>query len=402
MFLRTLTRLLRRQDVDNGAPLLYEKYLAKNTGKKALMSYLPEPLREELAGEDTIHFSNAGIARSWAKSLNQLGYSVDVISWDDREFKPKAHYDLFVGHGGVNYQRIHSLLPTNTPAIYFSTGSYWKFHNKQESLRHTNFFIRHGVNLPPDREITFSEEYANTHCNGIICLGNKLCADTYSKFDNVHNLDIGCYPVDGYKKRTLEHVAETRFNFLFLAGGGNIHKGLDLVLDQFRNLPDYHLYIVTLLDKEFETTYADVLSMPNVHNLGFLNMRSPEYNAVMQKCCFLVFPSCSEGSPGSVVESMAQGIIPIVSLESHIDVEGFGFMLPNVQPELIEKTLVKAAQLPLSRLQKMSELARKTAVGRHSPEQFEANLKKAILSILAATKIEHGDVVTSTKGAHNG
>src|SRR5579864_3313320 len=78
----------------------YNQYLKTIDIKQALLCYLPHTVLAELRAETTDRFSNAGIGRAWARVLNELGYLVDVVSWDDRSFIPEKNYDLVVFHGG--------------------------------------------------------------------------------------------------------------------------------------------------------------------------------------------------------------------------------------------------------------------------------------------------------------
>jgi hypothetical protein len=47
----------------------------------------------------------------------------------------------------------------------------------------------------------------------------------------------------------------------------------------------------------------------------------------MRQCGATIFPICAGASPGSVINCMSQGIIPIVSKEAGIDTADFGFTL---------------------------------------------------------------------------
>lgn len=355
-------------------------YLKKKP-KRALLSYLPEPIERSFKGQKTVRFSNDGIALAWPKVLNNLGYSVDIVNWDDTDFVPKEDYDLFIAHGAKNFEHIYKNLVDKPKTIYFSTGSYWKFHNQQEEGRFKDFKKRHGIDLPKDRYIEANEEFANKSADAIICLGNKDVKETYNKFKHVYNLPIGCFP-DDHLKQHPKDFESNKFNFLFHAGGGNIHKGLDLAIDAFELLPDnYHLTIMTPMDKDFKKYYSNVLSKPKYQLLGSLDLRSPEFYEALDNCNYVILPSCSEGSPGSVVECMMQGIIPIVSTEAHIDVGKFGIQLSNSLVGTIKQSLEKLATMPLGEIQKMSNRARHTALNDYSPAIFEKNLINILKNI---------------------
>ncbi len=357
----------------------YKKYLKPGPSKRALLSYLPNFVIDEAAGLKTSQFSNVGLALTLPKVLNNLGYSVDIVSWDDTTFKPNKKYDLFIGHGAKNFELLHNLMQPKPLTIYFSTGSYWRFHNEQEDMRLAGFKKRHHVELPRDRYIYESEELANKAADAIICLGNEDAKQTYLGFPAVYSLPIACYP----EVRPLpEMTAERRQSFIFFSGGGNIHKGLDLVLDAFEGSQN-ELYICSILDPEFETYYKDLLyHSPNIHYVGLVEPRSQQFYEVMDKCAFTILPSCSEGSPGSVVECMQQGLVPIVSNEAHIDVADFGITLNKTNVETIKAAVEKSSEIPIADLRLRSKKSRRSAQN-YSIEKFESNLEAIFTKISA-------------------
>lgn len=360
----------------------YRIYLKTKNPKRALLCYLPQPVIDQIKGHNSLKFSNDGIATTWPKVLNKLGYIVDIIGWDDRDFNPQSHYDLFVGHGAKAFEPIHKLLPASITTIYFSTGSYWKYHNNNEAKRLNDFYSRHGIRMPKDRYIDEPEEYANSVSDGIICLGNDDLKKTYNKFEHIYSLPIGCYPDSSINLATRD-FEKNRYNFIFFSGSGNIHKGLDLVLDAFSKLPKkYNLHICTYLEDFFSEFYKEVLSKSNIHYHGFTDLRSKEFYALMQDVNYLIFPSCSEGSPGSVVECMMQGVIPIVSTDAHIDIGASGVEIGSPTIDSIRDAIVDISSRPEEMLKKQSENAKKIAHSTHSPSRFEKQLSFAVKSIL--------------------
>jgi hypothetical protein len=378
-------RLLRVADVIETSPqriLNYRRYNRKNLNKKALLSFLVEPIAQELHGQRHSAFSNAGLGTAIPRVLNQMGYRTDIINWDDRDFNPSDQYDLVVVHGAKNYESLKLKLVGDPTIIYFSTGSYWKFHNQQEQKRFDYFWRRHNIRLPLDRFISEPEEQANHEADGIICLGNALCKDTYAGFSNVQNLNIASIPIpDRGGERDWSKVNKT---FLFFSGGGNVHKGLDLLLDAVAG-SDLQLRIGTKLDPEFEEFYREQLyESDNIQYLGFVPVGSPEFYQAVQEAGFVVLPSCSEGSPGSVVDCMQQGLIPVVTPDAHIDADEFGFVFGEATVDSVRQTLEMAAGQPVERLKTLSRAAKRSAARDYTVRGFDEALNSAIASILSA------------------
>ena len=290
----------------------YDRYLAANHPKRALLSYLPGPVKDQMAGGSSLHFSNYGIAVTFPKVLNKLGYIVDVINWDDTSFEPEDLYDLVIFHGGHNFTQLKPRLLGYPVIIYFSTGTYWKNHNGCEKKRFKDFRRRHGTELPPDRFIDSSEEAPVRAANGIISLGDLRVAATYPLCTKVLPLNNASY-VEG-SIPTGKIFATARDNFLFFAGNGNVHKGLDILIDAFLGLTAKHLYVATNLERRFLDVYRPKLAdSANIHLLGRLKLGSAKFMALVDTCAFVVLASCSEGSPGSVVDAMHHGLIPVLS-----------------------------------------------------------------------------------------
>ncbi len=255
-----------------------------------------------------------------------MGYLVDAIDYRDQKFHPSKKYHLFIGHGGVNYSGIASHLDINVPKIYFATGSYWKYHNSQEEARFFDLEKRRGCTLKRDRLILYKEEEALLLADGIIAIGNQHTRDTYSKFTKVHMIDGTSLSDDQFDwdSRDFENCSS---NFLFFASGGNVHKGLDLVLEAFNGL-EQNLWVAAPLEKEFSKTYSKELRMQqNIHYIGWLQPRSHPFYQLMKTCGFCILPSCSEGQSQSVIEAMNFGVIPIVSIMAGVDVDDFGFLI---------------------------------------------------------------------------
>jgi glycosyltransferase involved in cell wall biosynthesis len=363
-------------------PLLdYDRYLEKPKGR-ALLAYLPAPVRDEIAGLVENEFSNRGIARNLPKALNELGYVVDIVSWDDKNYKTNRRYDLLVQHGGINYDQLKGLVKPGGKKIYFSSGSYWQYHNSAEKKRFTNFAERHGFQPPYDRLIVQSEEAANAEADGIIALGNAAVRETYSKFKNVYSLNLGCYP-NIERKEIDKNPADTKNSFLFFAGGGAIHKGLDLVIEAFADLPQ-QLYIVAYIEDGVIPAYKEALKKSNIHYIGPVDFRSEKYYDIMAKCAFAILPSCSEGQPGSMVECLNEGLIPLITKDVHIDVEGFGFLLDQPKITAIERQVDQLATMTDNEIKQRSKSAKQAAASKHSPAIFLQELKSHIKQIVEA------------------
>jgi hypothetical protein len=349
-------------------------------GCHALLSYLVYPF--SIARQEARYLRHVNIfhAQEIVRALNQMGYSVDVIDYRDRRFRPHKAYDLFIGHGAFNFEKIATQLPEKAKKIYFSTGSYWQFHNTQEAARFAALSQRRGVVLALDRPIVQGEEAALRLADGILGIGNAFTRSTYADFERVAMIN-GTALLDAQLDWCPKDYQAGRQHFLFFASGGNVHKGLDLVLEAFLGL-NLHLWVMAPLQADFIKIYQPELAgRNNIHLFGWTQPRSASFYQVMQRCNFCLLPSCSEGQAQSVIEAMNQGLIPAVSRQAGVDVGDFGVWIDPPGVEMVRQVARTLAGLPAAHCREMSFKARQAAQEEYAEPRFAANFRAALCSL---------------------
>lgn len=249
----------------------------------------------------------------------------------------------------------------------------------QEAARFDEFQKRHGIRLTYDRHIGASEEPVNQAADLIISLGNAQTASTYSAFKNVAHLQAASIPEARDIPVDSKDYAIARKHFLFMAGPGNIHKGLDRALDYFQLHPEYHLHVMTKFDDQFERHYHAALhDSPNIHSYGYVPFRSQKFYEIVDRCAYSLLFSCSEGSPGSVIESMEQGLIPVITKTSHLDIGDAGYVIDDVEDDTIRKIIQQAAGQNPQKVQGLARATRNLITRKHRPEHFRRELNKIL------------------------
>lgn len=359
----------------------YSEFLAEPTGARALVAYLAWPLLPPAALRDRTEYSNRGLAQDIPRALNELGYSVDVVNFDNERWIPDRSYDLTVGHGGANFTRLAGLVGTATTKIYFATGTYWREANRRSAERLADLARRTGYLLPPERAVDGAEEAANRAADGIICLGNEAAARTYASFSRVERVNNAAFPVNAPEQLLDKDFASARREFLFFSGPGNVHKGLDRLLEAFEGT-NLILHVCQRISKPFVRAFGRYLNgHPNVAVHGVLRMRAPEYRALVRRCGWVVHPTASEGQPGSVVECMAHGLVPILSTEANIDVDGFGVLLPDCDVSTVRRVCVEASCEEPDILRRRTERVLEVVGTNYTPEAFRNAFKQAVVAI---------------------
>ncbi len=226
------------------------------------------------------------------------------------------------------------------------------------------------------------------HADYATILGNQFTINTYL-YANKPIFKIPISTTVTYPDLINKNYESRRKNFLWLGSIGFVHKGLDLVLEAFLDMPDYHLYICGPIseDKEFETCYEkELYNTPNIHTIGWTDVSSPEFKEILNKCIALIYPSCSEGQAGSVITCMHGGLIPLISYESGVDVHDFGVILSDCSIHTIRKTIKDISSLDADKLKQMSYRAWEFARENHTRERFSEEYRKAILTIISKEK----------------
>lgn len=373
--------------------------------RRALLSYTTRPFILPANHHDHLRFSSIGLAKCIAQALLDLGFDVDVINFDDVEFRSDRVYDLAVVHGGVNFETLLRNVLGDAKLVHFSTGSHWVFHNEAEVSRFAALRARRGIDLPLDRYMRHSEQRANTLADGIVCLGNEAVRETYSGLPAVISLNNAAYP-DGFFDTLSKDYSAGRRRFLFFGSAGSVHEGLDLLLDAFAGL-DAQLYVCGAIEPEFRIAFARELALPNVHEMGWVQLRSARFYDLMRTCNCTILPSASEGQPGGIVECMHRGLVPIVSRETNLDTGDHGVTLTTCSVESIRAAVSEVMAQPTAWHEAASRRTYQAAVTDFLPEVFQTRFREALQALDALgeprrNSVEPKKLVSSDAGADIG
>ena len=319
-----------------------------------------------------------------AQTFLDQGYSVDIINNNNRTFLPKKEYAFFIDTR-KNMQRLSLLLNKNCVKVLFLTTAHPYFHNAACATRLLALQERKHVTLrsrrfmPPEYAIAI--EYAD-------CIidrgefGNSNYRYAHKPFYRIPNAAPFVYPWPETKD-----FKACRTRFLWLGSGGMVHKGLDLVLEAFVQMPDCHLTVCgpVARDKDFEQVYyQELYHSTNIQTYGWIDTSSPEFIKLANSCIGLVYASCSEGSAGSVITCLHAGLIPIVSYESGVDVsDDVGVILHNCSIEEIKESVQEIASLSAEKLKQMARNAWEYARANHTMEKVEIECRKTVEKLMA-------------------
>ena len=356
-----------------------------------LLSYLPEPLLLRQQGKVIPNrCSQQWESLLMAETFLDLNYSVDVIHWENRWFQPEKDYSFLIDPRW-NLQRLAPVLGPDCQKIMHIDVCHILYQNKAEAERLLAVQHRRGVTLQP-RRFEFPN-LAIEHANCATVLGNEFTMSTY-RYANKPLYPVPIIPCESFPWPEDKDFGTCRRNFLWFGSGGLVRKGLDLVLEVFSRMPDFHLTVCGPLegDRDFVTAYhKELFETPNIRSVGWVDIDGPEFKEVCRQSAALIYPSCAEGQCGGVITAMHGAVIPIVSYETGVDTDHFGYTLPSCSMQDIEDTVRLVADLKAPELKKMARAAWEHARRNHTRRRFAKDFRNIIDSILKPAAAQQTD-----------
>jgi glycosyltransferase involved in cell wall biosynthesis len=326
-----------------------------------------------------------------ARTFLDLGYCVDVINEQNEYFVPTKNYSFFIGNR-INFDRISSLLNKECIKILHVDTAHWLFNNLAEYRRLDLLQKRRGFTLATERYLT--PNFAIERADYATVLGNDFTMSTY-RYANKPLFRVPISSPSLYPWQEDKDFDGVRNHFLWFGSSGFVHKGLDLVLEAFAQMPNYHLTVCGPIraDREFQSRYRkELYETPNIHTLGWVDSSSAKFLEVAKSCAGIVFPSCSESGGGGVITCLHAGLIPIVSCEASVDVdESRGLLLKESSVDEIKTSVQSLSALPAQQIAAMAKKNWEFARANHTREMFAVNYSRVVSEILAGeTKTRQG------------
>jgi glycosyltransferase involved in cell wall biosynthesis len=334
-------------------------YFNDNHTKNVLISYITKPFRK---GIDLSH-TNSMESLEIAKVFRSLGYNVDIADYNYEGYLDYKKYSVIFGFGEPLVNSFNFNETKNIKRVYYGTGMHVSIQNQNSAKRIEEVKDKTGVWIPESGRIVekaWTQQTANV--DAMIVLGNEEVKKSYQKYFNkdIYLLAPSFCKVLNYKT-IIDHknFTEAKKNYLWFGSSGLVHKGLDLLLEIFKTLPDLYLHVCGPLENEQvfnKTYYKELYNTANIHTYGFVKINSPLFKEILEKCAFIIFPTCSEGGSPSVLTVCGNGgLIPITTKEASIDVEGFGFLIADFRLSSVNKAIEDSKCLSESELMILSE-----------------------------------------------
>ncbi len=315
----------------------------KGNKKWAYISYIPEALLRSDPSFLNMH-QNRREMKVIAECFLENGYNIDVQFYETTQI-PKRKYDIVFGLEPA-FTECAKKNPEATK-IYYGTGAYFKYANSEVVNRTNEFNEKHNMNVVPRR--LAPEDECIEICDRILQIGTVNTIDTYpphfkpkiTLINQSSNFLIDSPKLDNkYNRR----------KFLWLGSGGSILKGADLVIESFLQHPELEIDLIGPIEPEVIDAYSSSLETAgNIRLHGFVDVNSRHFFEIVSGTTFIIFPSVTEGVPGSVVVAQKLGLIPILSkVASPKEISELGYMLDDISTVSIEKALAWSQNLASS------------------------------------------------------
>ncbi len=292
------------------------------SSKLALVSLSPKSWETAVYELPEIKYFNiTGFTYELVHALNRCGFDVDIIDYKEKDFLPTKKYDLFIGHGG-NCRTIIESLPENTPVFQYVSGAYWKSLNSESVERYERFFRRNNI-VKDDYDFKRSlkgliegEEYLTNKADVLFCGHCPRMIEGYGEYKNKFIYSgWTSYPLNHMNVDIkLKNYSKGLKKFIYVGGtGGNIQKGLDLLLEVFAKRKDLNLYIYCAVEDEILKYYKSELNLKNIHYIYHWRFKPfhRKLRNLLLNTNFSVHAPVNFGIGTAFLGTLALGLIPV-------------------------------------------------------------------------------------------
>lgn len=343
--------------------------------RSALLMYTTAAFLEPV---NALTHQNRWQAREIARLLRTFGFNVDAVEPGDASFNVSKKYDLIIeSHPGLT-PVAKKCSSQDTIRIAYMTGSDHEYSNRAERERLESVQQRIDRRLKPRRYVAPLDPALMKSYDAVLSIGNEFAASTYSHYGLSHMYRI---PNTGYPfLRPLARVRKDKRSFLFLASAGQVYKGLDVVLEVFKQNPDLNLWVCSSFRREGDFCAAywkELFLRGNIRPVGFIDIAGPRFARIASECAFAILPSCAEGICGSLITAMSAGIIPVATEQADL-MPGQYVRLRDASPESIECVVRELATADQDWIENFSSAVLQDVESIYTAEAFTQSVRNAI------------------------
>lgn len=341
--------------------------------KKVLIIYIDTPFK--ITNFENIYSSNILEMEVITKYFIENNYIIDIIYVKDffnySKIKNKK-YDVIFGFGDIFYKVCRN--NKDAVKILYLTENHPDFSYKEEKKRVDYFNKRKNKKAKITRSGSYYKEEQFLIADYFINMGKTSEIKKYDK--PIFNI----FPSALINKNFIlkkKDFNKAKKEFLWFGSNGSIHKGLDILIDVFSKREDVILHICGLNNKDKKI--LKIKKRNNIINHGKINVKSDEFLKIVNKCAFLIHPSCSEATSTSVLTGMIHGLIPIiVKNSSSLDIlEDKALFLEDYKIDYLESKINEFVKIDNEILEK-----KQYQIFNYSKNEFNLNNFKKNIYII--------------------
>ena len=367
---------------------IFREYYNKHSGilkvhetgtKKLLLSYIKSPFYRD---GSNINHPNYFESIDISDVLKKYNISLDVVDYRYEGNVNFSEYDYILGFG-LPFQKSFQGKNLLTKICYHA-GPNIHHTNLIEAKRVNQFNKKNHIFLSPERETYWPWIFSTISSDALMHTGNSWTRSTYAEFEqNLFTLPVMSIMDTDHDPLTFNDSAR---DFIWIGGNGAIWKGLDLVIEAFKKLKtDSKLHIFGPVENEpgfynFYKNYFD--NNDSIYFHGMVDVNSDHFKEIIKGCAFTVFPGSSEGGASSVLTSMHLGLIPIVTIQSSIDLDNFGILIEELQVNSTKLAMEKAQMLDKKEISRQRNAVIKHIKKNHTITNYRNSFEESLKQII--------------------
>ncbi|MDY3789807.1 glycosyltransferase [Bacteroides fluxus] len=310
------------------------------------------------------------------RALTIKGCHIDLCSCNYTD-NLHSDYDYIIGFG-KSYRNACKVNPSAKKILYLTEKPPY-FSKQKENERIQYFYERHHVKAKISRTGLYFTDNDLEQSDLCIFLGRNGDEQYLPPTLTTYTLAPSGLTNPSYDD-TRKNFGKARKHFLWMGSRGAIHKGLDILFDAFSQMPDLTLHIAGL--DSYDRKLLSKIQPPNVIDHGYIIIGTQQFDDVMNQCAYFIFPSCSEAVSTSIITAMNFGLIPIVTKETSIVLDGFGKYIESYQIDNIINILSQIKDKEIDELKNESLKVRAYSSKNYSLDSCSENINRIIDKII--------------------
>ena len=156
-----------------------------------------------------------------------------------------------------------------------------------------------------------------------------------------------------------------------------------MVLEAFDGLSDFRLDVCCpSAEKDFWDHYRPLLDRnKNIVFHGFVPVGGALFESLTRRAAFNIFPGSAEACATSVITCMRRGVIPVVTVQTGVDDEGFGFTIDNLDVNELRNLIIKISEIGVDSLRERVIKTYNASMG-YTIDSYSKSFNSALLRVI--------------------